>query len=265
MARQSLFALNLHIYKLALRGLGVLNSEGPEMTGEGWLLKTLSEQMEVNTIIDVGANTDVFGYKEFPKATIYACEPHPLTFTKLQKLFKDRKGSRLKLLNVAMGEKSGKMKLWDFADEAALKPTQPTSTLASLDKRVITELYKQKAQAYQVKVMTLDELGDKEGLNQIDMIKVDTEGHELKVLKGGKKMINQGRVKIIVFEVNEMNVKSRVFMEDYIKLLPQYDFYRLLPQGAVKLDAYRPVTQEIFGFQNIVCVRKDIAELVRLG
>ena len=53
-----------------------------------------------------------------------------------------------------------------------------------------------------------------------------------------------------------MNVVSRVYMLDFMKLLNNYDFYRLLPNSMYPLNDYRPLTHEIFGFQNIVAIRK---------
>lgn len=50
-----------------------------------------------------------------------------------------------------------------------------------------------------------------------------------------------------------MNVASRVFLKDFFGLLPDYNFYRLLPHGMIRLsyNAYH----EIFKFQNIVAIR----------
>jgi len=259
-ARPSLYKFNLHMYKLALRGLGVLNSEGPKATGEAWLCKKLNQEMQVRTIVDVGANLDIFGISEFSEADIYACEPHPKTFLKMSRgLSAKVKKGHLHLLNIALSDHLGTEYLWDFADDADLKHTQPTSTLSSLHKAVIEDIHKQKAQSYKVKVLTLDGLASASNIRHIDILKIDTEGNELKVLEGAKNILRQKKVEVILFEFNEMNVISGTFFYDFVKLLPDYRFFRLLPSGLIPISEYRPLTHEIFGFQNILCVRKEVS------
>ena len=264
-ARPSLYKFNLHLYKFALRGLGILNSEGPEATGEAWLYKKLNQKIHVRTIVDVGANLDIFGIGEFYKADIYACEPHPKTFSKMQREFAAKiKQGRLHLINIALSDRSGTENLWDFADDATLKHTQPTSTLSSLHKSVIEDIHKQKAQGYKVRVSTLDTLASNLNIRHVDILKIDTEGNELKVLEGGKNMLKQKKIDVILFEFNEMNVISKTFFYDFMKLLPDYQFFRLLPSGLIPITEYRPITHEIFGFQNILCVRKELSEKFNL-
>jgi len=54
-----------------------------------------------------------------------------------------------------------------------------------------------------------------------------------------------------------MNVISRTFMRDFTSLLSNYQLHRLLPDGMMKLNNCILDT-EIFGFQNIVAVNKNI-------
>lgn len=258
-ARAPLAPLHRHVLNMSLRGLGVLNAEGPGATGEAWLMRYFARHHPLRTIIDVGANLDVLGAMEFPQATILACEPHPVTVKRLQKMYPQRNFPRVRVLPVALSNRAGHHKLWDFADDAPLKPTQPTSTLASLHRDVIEDLHHQKAKGYDVEVTTVDRLVTTYHLPQIDLLKIDTEGHEYRVLQGARKTIAAQRVNFILFEMNEMSVYQHVFLRDFLLLLPEYDFYRLLPNGILRLAPYRPLTHEIFGFQNIFCVRQGIS------
>ena len=65
----------------------------------------------------------------------------------------------------------------------------------------------------------------------------------------------------IQFEFNEMNIESRVFMKDFFNILPEYDFFRLLPDGYIPLgniNTYRnPLTLELFAMQNIVAIQNS--------
>lgn len=245
-----LYKLNLHIYKISLRGLGILNSEGNNWTGEDYFLESFEDRNKVKVVLDVGSNTDAYGFNYFSKAKIYCFEPHPETFKKFENIWRSKK--RVKGFHYAVSNKLGKVKLWDFAQDAELKNLQPTSQLSSVYKPIINNLHKQKSQSYEVKTITIDEFVKKQKISEIDLLKIDTEGHEYSVLQGAKKTLKENKIKVIQFEFNEMNVYSRTFMKDFIDLLSNYDLYRLLPNGKVSLKDYRPITHEIFGFQNII-------------
>lgn len=262
--RPSMVSFHRHLYKLALRGLGVLNAEGEDATGERWLQEKLGKDLNVKTIVDVGANTDVFGLHDFSSAIVWACEPHPKTFQQMtQKYQAEIARGQLVAVNVAISNKKGTLKLWDFADDAELKATQPTSTLSSLSRDVIEELHGQKAQSFSVHASTIDELMQQQKIKHIDILKIDTEGFEFEVLQGAAQTLEAKKISIIQFEFNEMNVHTHHFLHDFMKLLPNFSFYRLLPNGLLSLDAYRPLTHEIFGFQNIVCVEKKVKKSLR--
>jgi FkbM family methyltransferase len=247
---------HLHIYKLTLRGMGVLNSDTEIATGEPWFLARLQEltaagEIKMRTIVDVGANDLAYGQEEFEQAKIYAFEPHPESFRRLQR------GAAKNVVSIeaAVGEKAGTIDFWDFADGAPRKKEQPTSQLASIHKEVIEKMYGQPAKKYRVKMTTLDVFAKENRIKHIDLLKIDAEGNELAVLKGASGLLDANKIDIIQFEFNEIHAYSRVFMKDFYDLLPKFSFFRLLPKGAVALGQYRPLTHEIFGFQNIVAIR----------
>lgn len=245
-----------HVYKLALRGMGVLNAEGEVVTGEVWLWQRM-RQRPVKVVFDVGTNTG--GYMAgmqpyFSKARYYGFEPNPETFSKLvarQWLMPPV------LVNAAMGEKPGVGYLYDYAETAPLKASQPTSTMASLYKPVIERLHGQPAKRYQVKVETIDTFCAQKEISKIDWLNIDAEGHEYFVLLGAKKMLAKGLIDLIQFEFNEMHAYSKTFLRDFWELLPNYDFYRLLPNGWYRVKKYQPLTCEVFGFQNWVCLKRS--------
>ncbi len=55
-----------------------------------------------------------------------------------------------------------------------------------------------------------------------------------------------------------MNLESRSFMNDFREVLFNYNLYRILPGGLLPLKDSRPLLNEIFAYQNIVAIRKDI-------
>lgn len=263
-ARRFWYRFNLHLHKLILRSLGIGNAEGSEETGEKWLLEQLKNDGALVRVFDAGANTGTYTAEVLelsPLAQVIACEPHPQTFAKLKKALKPvARHKKVKLLQVGLSSRAGKLMLWDFARHAPLKSTQPTSTLSSLHRSVIEELHQQPARGYKVALTTIDTILKTQGWTELDLLKVDTEGHELAVLKGAKRLIARQAVKVIQLEFNEMHVYSRTFVREVMAAVPSYRWYRLLPynQGLLPLDGYRPLTHELFGFQNLVAIRPDL-------
>jgi FkbM family methyltransferase len=237
-ARKSFFRLNQHLYKLSLRGLGVLNSDTAQATGEPWFLQRLQELdqqglISMRTIVDVGANDLAYGQVEFPKAKIFAFEPQPESFARL----KVGAAQNVVPIRFAVGAQVGTVDFWDFADDAPRKAEQSTSQLASVHREVIEQLYHQPAKKYRVKMTTLDAFAKQQKVANIDLLKIDAEGNELAVLQGAKKLLTSHRISIVQFEFNEIHAFSRVFMKDFVELLADFDMYR---------------------FQNVIAVRKEL-------
>ncbi len=252
------------LYKFSLRGMGILNAGSDDVTGELWFINKLAQQ-KLDTIFDVGANTVIFGADRLVAKTIYAFEPHPKIFAKYLRQFsgeknsvkKNRFGTKIIAHNLAVGSKNEKVQLWDFADDSELRGTQPTSTLASLNRTVIENLHGQKAQGFSVDCVTLDSFAKAEKVKNISLLKIDVEGFELEVLKGASQLLQDRKIELIQFEFNQMHVFQRVFFKDLIDILVDYKLYRLSRSGLLPLAPYSPVTHEIFAFQNIVAIRSD--------
>lgn len=251
------------LYKLSLRGLGVLNSQGPQASGEKYLWRVSAQAgLPIKTVFDVGANDGGYSlslHHYFPKASYYCLEPHPHTF---QILTQNTQSKPLFYrFNLAVSDKSGQViTLYDFASNAPLKSTQPTSTLASVYPQVISEYHNQPAETHRVKTISLDEFAENQKISHIDWLNIDVEGHELAVLHGAQKMLESRKIKLIQVEFNEMNVYSHTFFHDLKEATSGYHWFRLLTQGWIPLDEYRPLTHELYGFQNLVCATPSVAK-----
>jgi FkbM family methyltransferase len=251
--RKRFYRFNHHLQRISLRGIGIFNWEGNRVSGEQYLLSKLRDK-DIGTVVDVGANVgwyvlDIHRY--LPDAEIYAVEPHPRTFELLRD---NTRGIRVHMFNIGLGDRTEDGTLWDFADDSPMKHGEPIAYFASTLKGVIDELHRQNAQAFTVPMTTLDRFAEAEDISIIDLLKIDTEGTEIDVLKGAKNLLKMKKVRFIQFEFNEMNVYNRTFFRDFIDLLPGYSFYRLMPSGFYQLGPYRPSTHEIFAFQNILAV-----------
>ena len=90
-------------------------------------------------------------------------------------------------------------------------------------------------------------------------LKIDTEGFEMDVLNGAARALENNGIGIIQFEFNSLHVARRLFLDQFVQRLPGHRLYRLLSDGMVALDRLKVVEREIFTFQNIVAIPREIA------
>jgi hypothetical protein len=126
-------------------------------------------------------------------------------------------------------------------------------------KDVFSTLRHSSAAGVVISLTTIDDFVARNNIQRIALLKIDTEGNELNVLKGAVDTIRRKLADVIQIEFNEMNVISRTFFRDIEGTLPNYDFYRLLPDGLQALGPYNTTEFEIFAFQNIVAIRQEHA------
>jgi len=249
-ARRAFYKINTVLYHLALRGMGILNYHNDTESGEKRFLKNFLANRKAPVVLDVGAHVGDYAIRVMmlsPAASLFAFEPHPQTFRKLH-VASETYG--FKAFNVACGDQNTKLNLYDYA-------VGDGSMHATIHREVIETVHGGESVAHLVDVVQLDEFVERLNVKEIDLLKIDTEGNEMAVLKGFQTFIAMRKVKAIHFEFNEMNVISRVFFKDFYELLPDYEFYRAVRDGLVPLERYCPLTCEIFAFQNIVAFLKD--------
>lgn len=237
------------LYFFSLKGMGILNYENNKLSGEKYfisnLLKEIVGDKDEYVFLDVGANVGNYALlllDSFPNANIFSFEPHPGNFSELNR------HKKINACNIAVGDDNKDIKLFDFASSNGTE-------LASIYHEVISEIHKKEVKSFTVTMKMLDNICSDENIEYIDFLKIDTEGNELFVLEGAKKLIENKAIKCIHFEFNEMNVISKVFMRDFINLLDGFELYRLLPKGMIKLED-SPILTEIFAFQNIIAIYK---------
>ena len=252
LSRRSFRKLNRAIAKMGLKGLGLLfHHDDPLRNGELFFAKLVIRKYKVENVFDVGANKGSYckmlldiGFT----GNIHCFEPHPRTFNELEALIK---AHNVRKYSIALSYEPGSFPLYDHSE-------QDGSEHASLFKDVIEGVHKSPAVAHQVIVNTLDLFVQENNIERVGLLKMDTEGNEYNVLRGATELIKGGKIDIIHFEFNEMNIVSRVFLKDFMNLLEGFNFYRLLPNSLLPLDPGDSLLNELFSYQNIVAIRKTI-------
>jgi FkbM family methyltransferase len=250
-------AFSIDLLKLAYQKTGILNYKNEIESGEQYLvlnwLRLFLKTHGINQpyFFDVGANQGKYSstlLSLYPLARVFAFEPNPHTFGQLKEL--SQANPNLFTFNTAVGSTIGEMKLYYRTDNTS-------SVHATTYKEVLTEIHGYTdVQKLSVMVNTLDAFCYQNNIDHIDLLKIDTEGHEIQVLRGAENILKTGIVKCVQFEFNEMNIHSRVFLRDFVQVLPDFNLYRLLPTSLLPIQyASR---HEIFLFQNFLAVRKDL-------
>ncbi|MEM7359292.1 MAG: FkbM family methyltransferase [Pseudomonadota bacterium] len=150
----------------------------------------------VRTVLDIGANTGVYSLvasAQRPDCKVYAFEPMPGIYSRLSKNVKSNAFSNLHSHNLALSDKNGSL---EFYYRPAI--TVPTGGSAAKSDWPDTE-------KVDVPCVSLDFFHEKEGLDKIDLIKIDTEMTEPVVLKGGSKVIERDKPYIICEVLDEQS------------------------------------------------------------
>ena len=249
-SRSYFYKFNRGLHHASLRGLGVLNYKNDVMSGERRFIEKSLSSSDAPTVVDVGANEGDYSsavLEANKSARVFAFEPHPETYSRLSSRMSSAKN--FFAANSACGSVSGSVILYDHAGGTGTEH-------ASLHRGVFERIYESPATQYVVNVTTLDQFALDRGINLIHLLKIDTEGNELEVLKGAAVLLRERRIRAIQFEFNGMNIVSRVFFKDFCEAIPNYNFFRMLRNGLGALDPYSPLSCEVFAYQNIVALPK---------
>jgi FkbM family methyltransferase len=249
-ARKAFYKFNLLFYKLSMTGIGIHNYENDHVSGEKAFIRYMiaKNAFKDGVILDVGANIGHYTImlrKNKITLPIFAFEPNPAAFKQLEQAASLHQFIPVKR---GAGEISTTAVIYDYAGNTG-------SEHASMYRGVIADLRNSAVEEVNIDLVSIDHFVAENNISKIALLKIDTEGHELHVLKGARLTIEGGMVDVIQIEFNEMNVISRTFFKDIIDILPGYDFYRLLPDGLLPLGTYKIQDFEIFAFQNIVALK----------
>ena len=75
-----------------------------------------------------------------------------------------------------------------------------------------------------VKTQTLDNFCLSQKIENIDVLKIDTEGNDLNVLKGAKKLLSENKIKVIYTEISDTKINFKEKEKSTIDILNDYNF-----------------------------------------
>lgn len=181
----------------------------PQTNGEYWLLEQyFASGSGATVVVDVGANRGEWSRRALDAAKaesralcLYAFEPSGSTREILESVLTTY--SEVEVLPLALSSRQGEA---DFFSSGVGAGTNSLDPLSGDDvERVVTS--------------TLDRFAEERGIEHIGMVKVDTEGFDLEVLKGASGLLAAGRVEVLQFEYNWRWLLNHASLRDVFGLI----------------------------------------------
>jgi len=179
---------------------------------------------KLDVIFDVGANVgqslkSIF--EALPYSKIYCFEPNPDVYRKLCENIPVRGFIRCE--NIALGDN----RKHSFVTK---KVDSVNNQIIDIDLEILGQ-YSEDLDSCEV--ITGDEYCAVNNIHKIDLLKIDTEGFDLKVLHGFQEMISRSKINFIECEcgMNSLNTKHAYFMDIFNFLIPHgYDVFGIYEQ-----------------------------------
>jgi FkbM family methyltransferase len=166
-------------------------------------------------IFDVGAHkgqSTRFYLEHFPGCEIHAFEPDPDIFKELSAALNGQRGVTLN--NVALGSVAGPHKFFVNSDSYMNSLLEPGPQIWG---KVTNETT--------VEVTTLDDYCARKGIASIGILKTDTQGYDLEVLKGARGLMEAGKISLILTEILLADMyKDSARIEDFFKLTREHRY-----------------------------------------
>lgn len=190
---------------------------------EGETLRVFLMLVEsAQTVIDIGANTGLFALlaaKANPRCRVWAFEPVPFIFDMLQANVQLNQLSNIEGVQLAVSDTTEETKFFVTHTHVGI-PTDSSSCPG----------FRSDVEELRLPATSLDDFADRHTLDRIDVLKIDTEATESKVIRGATRTIAKHRP-FVICEVLE-NV-DHAFLQGRMHSL-EYQFFHVTPNCLVR-------------------------------
>lgn len=173
---------------------------------------------EARTVIDIGANTGLFALlaaKRKPECRVWAFEPVPFIFDMLLRNIQLNQLNNVEAISAAVSDFVGESSFYITRTQVGI-PTD-SSTCPG---------FRDQVDEFHLPTTTLDEYVKSRQMARLDLLKIDAESAESKVIRGALQTIERDRP-LLILEVLE-NV-DHGFVQHALQSL-HYHFYHITPE-----------------------------------
>lgn len=226
--------------------------------GEEQLIRQLAK-LNVSTVFDVGANFGQWSQvarKHFPGARIHAFEMSESTFTSRGGLQSFAEDSAFVLNNFGLSERAG---VFSWKDYGAGSGGNTTILRGSFHDSV-SEFAVRNSE-----MVTGDHYCRYKNLDFVDLLKIDVEGAEHRVIAGFSDFLESGKVRIVQFEYGYHNGDDHFLMRDFYELFKNFGYVvGRVRKGPITFRPFEYADNDFNSGPNWVAVRSDDVELLEL-
>jgi FkbM family methyltransferase len=188
------------------------------------------------TAFDVGANigafTATFARAIGPSGRVHAFEPLEEARRRLLRTLELNSLENVEVNAAALSDEVGQSKLFSYGPGFESWSTLAPRTIELADRSL------EAATSEVVETTTLDEYCETAGIAAIDLLKIDVEGAEQRVLSGASRLLEQGGVQVVMVEVSDNTLEA--FGDRAYELLDFLEAHALRPH-LVEGDRLRPL------------------------
>jgi FkbM family methyltransferase len=198
------------------------------------------------TVIDVGANAGVYAFSAATQVgsqgKVIAIEPFPACVGYLEETCRVNQFDWVKVYGAAASDRMGNVRL-SIQGASELNEVIADDAVTSSS-----------VQSIEVPCLTLDSLIKQENLQTVDIIKLDAEGHEINVLKGGQGLLEKFSPVVLYENIaggqgNNLEVAEFLIQKGYQLHIYQPYLSQLTPLTSMN---------ELNGQLNIIAIPKSI-------
>ena len=234
-----------------------LRFDGPnDMSANGELLVQTSVLRGARgsvTVLDVGANVGdwtlafvanagVVGWSDY---TIHAFEPSLDTARMLKaNVAEHASTARIFLHELGMSSAPGSAEFHIVGEGVGVNSVhrQPGTPVLRTEQAVMD---------------TLDHFAESQSLREMTFVKVDTEGHDLSVMRGAAGLLQRSAIAVMQFEYNHRWITPRTYLRDVFELAPaNYRIGKVTPRGIEWYPQWDPELESYREGNYLLC-RED--------
>lgn len=220
--------------------------------GEEKLIKKL-KIIKKPVVFDIGAN--VGNYSKLvklhnPSAIVHAFEISKNNFKKIDK-------SSIIANNFGLSKENEVIKYKDYGSDS----TSPLNTLI-VESSFHDEKYSFKIKS--AKLRNTDNYLKSKKIEYIDLLKIDTEGSEYKILMSFEKFLEEKKIGIVQFEYGYINAYSKDMMHDFYKFFDKYGYIVARLGDKIKFRTFDELDNNFLSGPNYIAVHNNNRKLIEI-